>query len=158
MISLPNPTKMITTMETFKVILSLQSNPDKFTFTTVEECTDMDECIEFIHDHFPLHNIESIRRIPNWIMTLKPEQLQFFKENYASVIVDEMEENDALIEYAIRKIAEEMKEMTEEEVYDSIVEVYDEETASDQYRIAKLYSNKKWWLCMISLLVMAPLS
>jgi len=65
MISLPNPTKMITTMETFKVILSLQSNPDKFTFTTVEECIDMDECIEFIHDHFPLHNIESIRRIPN---------------------------------------------------------------------------------------------
>ena len=76
-------------------------------------------------------------------MTLKPEQLQFFKENYASVIVDEMEENDVLIEYAIRKIAEEMKEMTEEEVYDSIVEVYDEETASDQYRIAILYSNKK---------------
>ena len=76
-------------------------------------------------------------------MTLKPEQLQFFKENYASVIVDEMEENDVLIEYAIRKIAEEMKEMTEDEVYDSIVEVYDEETASDQYRIAKLYSNKK---------------
>ena len=76
-------------------------------------------------------------------MTLKPEQLQFFKENYASVIVDEMEENDALIEYAILKIAEEMKEMTEEEVYDSIVEVYDEETASDQYRIAKLYSDKK---------------
>ena len=76
-------------------------------------------------------------------MTLKSEQLQFFKENYASVIVDEMEENDALIEYAILKIAEEMKEMTEDEVYDSIVEVYDEETASDQYRIAKLYSNKK---------------
>ena len=59
------------------------------------------------------------------------------------MIVDEMEENDALIEYAILKIAEEMKEMTEDEVYDSIVEVYDEETASDQYRIAKLYSNKK---------------
>ena len=76
-------------------------------------------------------------------MTLKPEQLQFFKENYASVIVDEMEDPPPLIEYAIRKIAEEMKEMTEDEVYDSIVEVYDEETASDQYRIAKLYSNKK---------------
>ena len=152
MISLPNPTKMITTMETFKVILSLQSNPDKFTFTTVEECIDMDDCIQHIHQEFPAHNIESIRRIP-WIMTLKPEQLQFFKENYASVIVDEMEE-ELIIEYAIRKIAEEMKEMTEEEVYDSIVEVYDEETASDQYRIAKLYSNKKWWLCMISLPVM----
>ena len=65
MIALPNPTRMITIMETFKVILSLQSNPDKFTFTTVEECSDMDECIEFIHDEFPLHNIESIRRVPN---------------------------------------------------------------------------------------------
>ena len=64
MISLPNPTKMITTMETFKVILSLQSNPDKFTFTTVEECTDMDDCIQHIHKEFPNHNIESIRRIP----------------------------------------------------------------------------------------------
>jgi hypothetical protein len=74
-------------------------------------------------------------------MTLTPNQLQFFKENYASVLVDEMEE-DAIIEYAILKIAEEMKEMTEEEVYDSIVEVYDKETASDQYRIAKLYDSK----------------
>jgi len=74
-------------------------------------------------------------------MTLTPNQLQFFKENYASVIVDEMEE-DAIIEYAILKIAEEMKEMTEEEVYDSIVEVYDKETATDQYRIAKLYDSK----------------
>ena len=46
-------------------------------------------------------------------MTLKPEQLQFFKENYASVIVDEMEE-DVIIEYAIRKIAEEMKEQLDE--------------------------------------------
>lgn len=70
-------------------------------------------------------------------MTLNPKQLQFFKENYASVIVDEMEE-DAIIEYAIRKIAEEMKDMNEEEVYDSIVEVYDNDVASDQYRIAKL--------------------
>ena len=74
-------------------------------------------------------------------MTLTPNQLQFFKENYASVLVDEMEE-DAIIEYAILKIAEEMKEMTEEEVYDSIVEVYDKETATDQYRIAKLYDTK----------------
>ena len=72
-------------------------------------------------------------------MTLKPEQLQFFKENYASVLVDEMEENGALIDYAIDKIVEEMVGMTEEEVYDSIVEVYDKETASDQYRIAKLF-------------------
>lgn len=87
-------------------------------------------------------------------MALNPKQLQFLKENYASVLVDEMEENDALIDYAIdkiveengalidyatRKIAEEMKDMNEDEVYDSIVEVYDKETASDQYRIAKLF-------------------
>ena len=51
-------------METFKVILSLQSNPDKFIFTTVEECNDMDDCIQHIHQEFPAHNIESIRRIP----------------------------------------------------------------------------------------------
>ena len=72
-------------------------------------------------------------------MTLNPNQLQFFKENYAAVLVDEMEENGALIDYAIDKIVEEMVGMTEEEVYDSIVEVYDKETASDQYRIAKLF-------------------
>ena len=75
-------------------------------------------------------------------MTLKPEQLQFFKENYASVLVDEMEENSALVDYAIDKIVEEMNGMTEEEVYDSIVEVYDEDIATDQYHIAKLYQDK----------------
>ena len=75
-------------------------------------------------------------------MTLNPNQLQFFKENYASVLVDEMEENGALIDYAIDKIVEEMNGMTEEEVYDSIVEVYDEDIASDQYHIAKLYRDK----------------
>ena len=71
-------------------------------------------------------------------MTLNPKQLQFFKENYASVLVDEMHEDD-IINYVILMVAEEMREMTEEEVYDSIVEIYDEETASDQYHIAKLY-------------------
>ena len=71
-------------------------------------------------------------------MTLNPKQLQFFKENYASVLVDEMHEDD-IINYVILMVAEEMREMTEEEVYDSIVEIYDQETASDQYHIAKLY-------------------
>ena len=71
-------------------------------------------------------------------MTLNPNQLQFFIENYASVLVDEMQEYD-IINYVILMVAEEMREMTEEEVYDSIVEIYDEETASDQYHIAKLY-------------------
>ena len=72
-------------------------------------------------------------------MTLNPNQLQFFKENYASVLVDEMEDDGTLIDYAIDKIVEEMDGMTEDEVYDIIVEVYDKETASDQYHIAKLY-------------------
>lgn len=72
-------------------------------------------------------------------MTLNPNQLQFFKENYASVLVDEMENDGTLIDYAIDKIVEEMNGMTEEEVYDIIVEVYDKDTASDQYHIAKLY-------------------
>ena len=49
-----------------------------------------------------------------------------------------MQEDD-IINYVILMVAEEMREMTEEEVYDSIVEIYDEETASDQYHIAKLY-------------------
>ena len=71
-------------------------------------------------------------------MTLNPNQLQFFKENYASVLVDEMQEDD-IINYVILMVAEEMREMTEEEVYDSIVEIYDEETASDQYHIAELH-------------------
>ena len=71
-------------------------------------------------------------------MTLNPKQLQFFKENYASVLVDEMHEDD-IINYVILMVAEEMREMTEEEVYDSIVEIYDEETASDQYHIAELH-------------------
>ena len=71
-------------------------------------------------------------------MTLNPNQLQFFKENYASVLVDEMHEDD-IINYVILMVAEEMREMTEEEVYDSIVEIYDEETASDQYHIAELH-------------------
>ena len=71
-------------------------------------------------------------------MTLNPKQLQFFKENYASVLVDEMHEDD-IINYVILMVAEEMREMTEEEVYDSIVEIYDEKIASDQYHIAKLY-------------------
>ena len=71
-------------------------------------------------------------------MTLNPKQLQFFKENYASVLVDEMHEDD-IIGYVIRKITEEMVDMNEDEVYDSIVEIYDEETASDQYHIAELH-------------------
>jgi len=49
-------------MDNFKVILSLKKNPDKFTFVTIEECVDMDDCINHIHSEFPNHQIESIRR------------------------------------------------------------------------------------------------
>jgi len=51
-------------METFKVILSLKNNPDKFTFVTIEDCTDMDDCIDHIHEHFPEFQIESIQHVP----------------------------------------------------------------------------------------------
>ena len=68
----------------------------------------MDECIEFIHDdvsptQYRIHPPHSP------IMTLNPKQLQFFKENYASVLVDEMQEDDTLINYVILMVAEEME-------------------------------------------------
>ena len=49
---------------TFKLILSNLDNPDKFTFITVEECVDMDDCINHVKDEFPDHQIESIRKEP----------------------------------------------------------------------------------------------
>ena len=49
---------------TFKLILSRLDNPDKFAFVTVEECVDMDDCINHIKGEFPEHQIESIRQEP----------------------------------------------------------------------------------------------
>jgi len=49
-------------MKTFSVTLSRFDNPDQFKFLTVEECIDMDDCINHIHEtekEFTV--IESIR-------------------------------------------------------------------------------------------------
>lgn len=47
---------------TFKVILQDQWT-DKFTFVTVEDCKDMDELINHVHDEFPTHTIEQIKEV-----------------------------------------------------------------------------------------------
>ena len=47
---------------TFKFILQDQWT-DKFTFVTVEDCTDMDDAINHIHGEFPSHTIEQIKEV-----------------------------------------------------------------------------------------------
>ena len=49
---------------TFKLILSRLDNPGKFAFITVEECVDMDDCINHVKGEFPEHQIESNRQEP----------------------------------------------------------------------------------------------
>jgi len=44
---------------TFSVILEDRCT-NKLTFVTIEECIDMDDCINHIHEHFPSHSIEQI--------------------------------------------------------------------------------------------------
>ncbi len=44
---------------TFSVILE-EWDTNKLTFVTIEECIDMDDCINHIHKHFPSHTIEQI--------------------------------------------------------------------------------------------------
>ena len=46
-------------MLTFDVILEDQWT-NKLTFATIEECVDIDDCINHIHEHFPSHTIEKI--------------------------------------------------------------------------------------------------
>ena len=36
-------------MKTFKVTLSQMDNPDKLKFILVEDCIDMDDCVEHVH-------------------------------------------------------------------------------------------------------------
>jgi len=36
-------------MKTFRVTMSRMDNPDKLKFIEVEECVNMDECIDYIH-------------------------------------------------------------------------------------------------------------
>ena len=49
---------------TFDVILE-HSMTGAITLTTVANCKDMDECIDYIHDLHPDHTIEQIKRVAN---------------------------------------------------------------------------------------------
>lgn len=50
-------------MKTFKVTLSQWDNPDKFKFILVEECIDMDDCIEHIHSTEKGFVIDAIKEV-----------------------------------------------------------------------------------------------
>jgi len=50
-------------MKTFKVILSKIDNPDKFKFILVEDCIDMDECIEHVHSTEKEFVIDAIKEM-----------------------------------------------------------------------------------------------
>ena len=47
-------------MLTYKVILEDLSVEGKYEFHTIEECVDMSDCIQFIHDTFPGYAIQQI--------------------------------------------------------------------------------------------------
>ena len=47
---------------TFKVIME-HFMTGAITFTTVEDCKDMDECIDYIQVHHPDHTIEQITEV-----------------------------------------------------------------------------------------------
>ncbi len=48
-------------MLTFDVILEDQWT-NKLTFATIEECVDIDDLVNHIHEHFPSHTIEQIKQ------------------------------------------------------------------------------------------------
>lgn len=48
---------------TFKVQLSRFDNPDLFKFIVVEDCIDMDDCINHVHETEKDFIIESIREV-----------------------------------------------------------------------------------------------
>ena len=48
---------------TFKFTLESQLNEGKFTFVTVEDCTDIDDAINHIHREFPAHTIDNISEV-----------------------------------------------------------------------------------------------
>jgi len=52
-------------MKTFDVIMSSKDNPDQALFTTVTECVDMDDAIEFLQQTHPDHWIEQIKLVPH---------------------------------------------------------------------------------------------
>ena len=50
-------------MKTFNVTLSRIDNPDRFKFITVEECVDMDDCINHVHSTEKEFIIDAIREV-----------------------------------------------------------------------------------------------
>lgn len=51
------------TMMTFKVILEHKEQPGQFQFITVEECIDVQDCINHIHETQPSWKIDKIERL-----------------------------------------------------------------------------------------------
>ena len=56
-------TDNIKAMKTFQVILSQRLNPGFFKFITVEDCVDLDDCVEHIMSTEKECEIEQIREI-----------------------------------------------------------------------------------------------
>lgn len=50
-------------MKSFKVTLENQDNPGRFKFITVEECKDMDECIDHVWNTEPGWTIDVIKQL-----------------------------------------------------------------------------------------------
>lgn len=50
-------------MKTFQVQLSRFDNPDKHKFITIEECIDMDDCMNHIHSTEKDFIIEKIKEV-----------------------------------------------------------------------------------------------
>ena len=50
-------------MKTFQVRLSRFDNPDKLKFITVEECIDMDDCVNHIHSTEKEFIIDAIKEV-----------------------------------------------------------------------------------------------
>ena len=48
---------------TFKFILESRLSEGKFTFVTVEDCTNMEDAVNHIHSEFPNHTIEKVTKV-----------------------------------------------------------------------------------------------
>ena len=60
---------------------------------------------------------------------MTPEQLDQFKFNYAEMIVDQMDMGD-LITLAVESIEQNLKDYTEEELKEEILDLYDDSVLS----------------------------
>ena len=49
-------------MKTFKVILEDQWT-NKLVFATIEDCVDLEDCVNHIHSEFPSHTIDQITEV-----------------------------------------------------------------------------------------------